>query len=423
MPLRAYLAFAAGQSRLLAFGFLGAFASSFGQTYFIGIFGPAIQSDLALSHTAWGGIYMAGTLASALLLPFTGRRIDDVDLRLYTALVCVLGAVACVVTSLAGGVASLVLAIFLLRQSGQGLMSHTAITSAARYFEAGRGRAIAIASLGFAVGEAVLPVAAVFGIAAVGWRASYSAVGALLVLGLIPATLRLLRDHREPSSPAARGDAMPATHGGTDWTRAQVLRDRRFYLLLPGLLAPSVILTALFFHHLNLADAKGWSHAWITGSYTVYAAGSVATSLVAGTLIDRYDARSLARLMLVPLVFALAVVASFDARWTAWVYLGLLGVNTGIAHTAVSALWAELYGVTHLGAIRSLATSFSVLGSALGPVIVGVLMDGGASIESVCAGFALYCVAASGVLLAALWSPPGSPPGTSSGTPPGPPPR
>ena len=158
--LRAYLAFAAGRHRLLAFGFVGAFASGFGQTYFIGIFGPAIQAELALSHTAWGGVYMAGTLASALVLPFTGKRIDDVDLRVYTALVCLLGAVACAVASVAGGLASLVLAIFLLRQSGQGLMSHTAITSAARYFEAGRGRAIAVAGLGFAVGEAVLPVTA-----------------------------------------------------------------------------------------------------------------------------------------------------------------------------------------------------------------------------------------------------------------------
>ena len=102
----------------------------------------------------------------------------------------------------------------------------------------------------------------------------------------------------------------------------------------------------------------------------------------------------------------LLVVAGFDAPWTAWLYLALLGVNTGIAHTAVAALWAELYGVAHLGAIRALATSCSVLGSALGPVIVGALMDRGVTIEAVCAGFALYCVIATAVLLVALWSPP-----------------
>lgn len=411
MPLRRYLAFAAGQPRLLAFGFVGALSSSFGQTYFIGIFGPAIQADLGLSHTAWGAIYMAGTLLSALVLPWTGRLIDDLDLRVYTVLVCLFGAAACTAAALATGVASLVLAIFALRQAGQGLMSHTAITSVARYFETGRGRAIAVASLGFSVGEAVLPVGAVLVISSLGWRTGYAIAGATLTLVLIPVALWLLAGHgeRHRGHAASLLAAAGSGRGEGDWTRAQVLRDRRFYLLLPGLLAPSVIQTAMFFHHLNLADAKGWSHAWITGSYAIYALAGVVVSLVSGMLIDRYEARSVVRTMLVPLALALVVVAGFDDRWTAWLYLALLGVNTGIAHTGIAALWAELYGVSHLGAIRSLATSCSVLGSALGPVIVGTAMDRGATIEAVCIAFAVFCVVASGALVAALWEPPRAP--------------
>ncbi len=393
MPLVAYVKFAAAHRRLIGFGFLVAFASSFGQTYYIGIFGPAIQSEFGLSHTAWGTIYMLGTLGSALVLPWTGKQIDRLDLRLYTALVGLLAVVACATTALTVNAVMLVAAIFLLRQSGQGLMSHVGITSMARYFDTGRGRAIAIATMGFALGEAVLPFVAVLMIAALGWRWSYGATALTLAFVLVPAALWLLRGHldrhRAHLAELAAPRATERVHTRS-WTRAEMLRDARFYLLLPGVLAPSIVLTAMFFHHLNLADAKAWSHAWMTGSYVVYAVAIVVTSLMAGPAIDRYGAVRLVPYMLIPMIAAMLVVAKFHDPWIAWPYLFLVGVSTAIAHTAVSAMWAELYGVAHLGAIRSLTSAISVLASAMGPVSLGALMDLGVSIETGCLLFALY---------------------------------
>ena len=60
MPIFAYRQLFHTNSRLVVFSFLMALYSSFGQTYFIGVFGPQIQSEFGLSHTAWGSIYMAG---------------------------------------------------------------------------------------------------------------------------------------------------------------------------------------------------------------------------------------------------------------------------------------------------------------------------------------------------------------------------
>lgn len=393
MPLVAYARFAAAHRRLIAFGFLAAFASSYGQTYFIGIFGPAIQSEFGLSHTAWGTIYMFGTLGSALLLPWSGKQIDRLDLRLYTSLVLLLAVVACIVTALAINGLMLVVAIFLLRQSGQGLLSHVGITTMARYFDSGRGRAIALATMGFAVGEAFLPFAAVLMIAALGWRWSYGVTALVLALVLTPAALWLLRGHLDRHRAHLVQLAAPRASEESytrSWTRAEMLRDPRFYLLMPGILAPAFVLTAMFFHHLNLADAKGWSHPWMTGSYVIYALAVIMTSLAAGPAIDRLGAARLVPYMLIPMILAMVVVAQFHAAWIAWPYLFLIGVSTAIAHTAVSAMWAEMYGVTHLGAIRSLATAIGVLASALGPVTLGTLMDHGVSIETGCLMFAAY---------------------------------
>jgi MFS family permease len=303
------------------------------------------------------------------------------------------------------GAAMLVVAVFLLRQTGQGLMSHTAITSMARYYHRERGRAIAIASLGFAVGEAALPVAAVLAIAAIGWRWSYAGIAILLAVGLIPVAFTLLAGHPERhrahlARMATAGEL--GVHAGSSWNRAQVLRDLRFYLVLPAVLAPPTVVTAMFFHHLNIADLKGWSHAWMTSSYVVYAVAVVIVSLGCGQVIDRVGALRVVPFMLAPLAVALGTVALFTSPWIAWPYLFLLGVSVGIAHTAVSAMWAEIYGVLHLGAIKSMIAAFSVFGSALGPVIMGGLMDLGASADQVCWLFAAYALLAAGLLTIGL---------------------
>jgi predicted MFS family arabinose efflux permease len=388
-----YFRFAFSNRPMISFGFLAAFTSSFGQTYFIGIFGPALQAEFGLNHTTWGTIYLIGTLGSAALLSFTGKFIDHMPLRRYTFLVLGLLTLASGSAALVTGTITLVCAIFLLRHAGQGLMSHISMTTMSRAFYAGRGKAIAIATLGYSAGEALLPFLAVLAIGVLGWRWTYGGVALLLGITAIAVLFILPKDFGHGSSIDIADKAQPEeTIPQRSWTRSEVLRDVRIYLLLPGLLAPGIILTAMFFHHLTLAEAKGWSFAWITGSYVIYAGTTIITSLLVGQLIDRLGAVRLVPFMLVPLAMAMLVVAVFNNPFAVWLYMVLLGVCVGIAHTSVSAMWAEIYGVAHLGAIRSLIAAVGVFGTALGPVTMGTLIDRGLSIEQVCMLFAGYIV-------------------------------
>ena len=404
MPIQSYLRLVASQPRLLGFGFAMTFASSIGQTFFIGAFGPSIQQDFALSHGEWGGIYMAGTLLSAALLPWTGAQIDRLPLGRYTGLVVTAMVFAAAFMALVPAAGFLIVAIFLLRQTGQGLASHTGTTATARHSGAHRGKAVALAALGFAAGETILPLLAVLAIAAVGWRVAYGGSAVVLALVLPPILWALLRGSQlgPPSSSAAGAGAGDGAAGS--WTRREVLRDGRFYLLLPAVLAPSFVGTALFFHHLALAELKGWSAAWLTGSYWVYALGTVLATLAAGPLIDRISAVRVLPGFLLPLAGGLLVIWAFDDPIWAWPYLFLMGLTSGIAFTAITALWAEAYGLDHLGAIRSLAAAISVFASALGPAVMGGLMDGGVSVEAICLGFAFYCLIASLLLVVGLRS-------------------
>ena len=392
MPLAAYYRFIADGDRFIWFGFTIGFASSFGQTFFIGLFGPALRTEFGLSHTSWGFIYLLGTLASAALLPFTGRKIDTMDLRVFTTLVCIVMVFAGLFTSLVNGPFMLVIAIFLLRQSGQGLMSHTSLTSTARYFEAGRGRALAVATIGFAASEAVLPRGTVFAIEQIGWRWTYALVAVLVAVVLIPLVHWLLAGHDERHR---RHEQRLASRSGIregvdSWTRAEVLRDKRFYLLLPGILAPAIIGTALFFHHLTIADAKGWSYTWVTGNYAVYAVVIIVVALLSGPLVDRFRAVRMIYGVIPPLILAMLMLAAFDTPWIVPVYLTVLGLNSALYYTVITSLWAEIYGVAHLGSIKSMINALSVLGSALGPVAMGWMLDSGLSVGAICVTGAVF---------------------------------
>jgi len=411
-PIAAYRQLFVTNSRLVVFSFVMALYSSFGQTYFIGVFGPQIQAEFGLSHTLWGSIYLAGTLTSALLMPFTGALIDRFSLSGYALVVGLALAAACAYISVVAGPMMLVLAIFLLRHSGQGLASHISITSMARYFDRDRGRAIAIASLGYSVGEAVLPFFAVLLIAMVGWRWTYGSAAILIGLTLIPATVWLLsnhdRFHRRYLSQLSSKEN-PAAPDVVSWTRGQVLRDPRFYVMSPGLLSSPMIGTAFFFHHLNVAHAKGWSGEWITGTYFFYALAGIITVLLAGPLVDRFQAVRVIQVMLIPMVGACFMLAVADHAFWVIPYMVMMGIHTGLIHTSASALWAELYGPKYLGAIKSLYLALMVFASAVGPVVMGMLMDAGFSIYWICVFFGIFISAGALLIVVALRMRPNTP--------------
>jgi predicted MFS family arabinose efflux permease len=277
----------------------------------------------------------------------------------------------------------------------------------ARYHGPDRGKALAIASVGMAVAEAMLPLLAVLAIATIGWRQTYGIAGMVIGLVLLPASLWLLGDHRtrHDRHVAMLAEPRAVSRASTrDHTRWQMLSERRFYLILPAFLAPSYIMTALFFHHLTLADGKGWSATWMTGQYWVFAVCAILASLASGPLIDRFTATRVMPLFLLPLTLALVLLTPALAPLWLLAYLALLGLTSGLAFTGFSALWAELYGARHLGAIRSLASAISVFASALGPVTVGLLLDAGMKMETICLGFAAYCFGATMMLVQALRS-------------------
>lgn len=388
--------------RLLGFGVLLTAFSSFGQTFFIALFGAELRGAFGLSHGGLGTLYAVATLGSALTLIWLGGRIDRTDLRLYAGLSAGGIAVACLIMAAAPGPAILLVALFALRLTGQGLLTHTAMTTMARRFQADRGRAIGIAVLGLPLGEAVFPALAVASIAAIGWRASWVAASILAAAVLIPSILLLLRgdaERPERSSPEPADDRrigpVDATRQTTrSWSRRQVVADPRFYAILAVVMAPPFLITGFFFHQTHLAATKGWTLSWIATCFVAYAAANVVGALATGPLVDRIGAQRLLPAYLAPLSIALLVLAVSSAPAAAMVYMISAGFGMGAGVIVQTALWAEIYGTVHLGAVRALTTSLMVVASALSPPLMGGLIDRGVTMESIALVAIGYCVMA-----------------------------
>ena len=318
-----YFSFIRAEYRFLLFGFLMMGLSNFGQTFFIALYSAYFRETFALTNTQFGGIYSAVTLASAVCLLYSGKLIDRWRLSVFAGATLIGLALACLVIFMANELWMLALGLFMLRQFGQGLSSHTGMTATSRAYQKNRGRATALVQLGYAGFEGFFPVMAITLMALFGWQQSWLVFGVFLALVALPLLVFLSRF--EPLPKEAAGD-VPT--GSVD--RSHVLRDRRFYLVLPLYVAPPFLLTGMFFHQIVLADERGWSLALLAGAFSLYAGMKIAASLVSGIVVDRITALRALPFSAIPLILAFASLLlppDTFGIYAPFVYLGLCGIE------------------------------------------------------------------------------------------------
>jgi len=226
--------------------------------------------------------------------------------------------------------------------------------------------------------------------AAIGWRAAWWAIVVVLAVAL-PALWRLARLERQPE--AAAVGVRRAT--APDRTRREALQDWAFWPLLLAMAPPALVGNTLFFHQIHLVELKGWSLEAFVGSFSIMAALTVLSTVVAGRWVDRVGAVRLMALYLWPLATGCILLSVTSGFWCVPVFMCLFGITNGFSLTLFGALWPEVYGLKHLGAIRALVSSSLVLVSALGPGVSGWLLDSGISFTHQVAALGVFCGATS----------------------------
>ena len=386
--------------KVIIFGFIFTFFSSFGQSFFLGLFNSSIRDALSITHGQFGSIFASATLLSSLVLVWIGKKIDDVNILKFASYVIIFLSISCFIFSKISSIIFLFIGIFLMRLAGQGLTTHTATTTISRYFEKNRGRALSTCWLGLSLAEFTMPVLIVFLLTFIEWRDIWISISILIIIVLPVTAYTLVRnvrlDTREDSS--KKDDTRREIK---QWKRIEVLKDYRFYIICMTMLAMPWIATGTFVYQSFISTSKGWGPYVIAQSFMAYSIFSVITLFVSGFLIDKFSSRRLLIYMNIPLLMATVVLFYFDSSFSSFIFLGLIGISNGLANVLGSSTWAEIYGVKYIGSIKALTTALMVFSTAFGTALFGILIDNGLSIEQIaivsgvyilCSIFLLYLV-------------------------------
>jgi len=377
--------------KVIIFGFIFTFFSSFGQSFFLGLFNAPIRNELGISHGQFGNIYASATICSSLLLIWLGKKIDDYRILNYSFFVVILLFVSSLFFSFINSVYFLAAAIFLMRLSGQGLMSHASTTTISRFFERSRGKALSTIWFGLSTAEFILPVLVTYFFLIYSWRTVWQGIAILIILFLPFVILHTIKsinlDTREINS-----NSKPKKSKIKSWKRRDVIKDYRFYIVSLNMLAMPWIATGIFVYQSFITDSKMWAVYTIPKAFMVYSITSIVSLFLSGFLVDKFTGRKLILFMNMPLLLAMFVLFQFNHEVFAYIFLGLIGVSNGLANILGSSTWAEIYGVKYIGSIKALTTAFMVFSTAFGTGIFGLLIDYGFTIENIAFVGGVYIV-------------------------------
>ena len=383
--------------KIIIFGFIFTFFSSFGQSFFLGLFNAPIRNELGITHGQFGNIYAMATIFSSVLLIWIGKKIDHYQIFYYSFFVIILLFLSSIFFSFINSIFLLALGIFLMRFSGQGLMSHTSTTTISRFFEKSRGKALSTIWFGLSSAEFILPVFVTYFFLIYSWRTVWQGIAIIIILFLPVVIFYTIRSVKLESREKDQNTKLNLKI--KSWRRMEVIKDFRFYIVSLNMLAMPWVATGVFVYQSFITDSKMWSIYTIPKAFMIYSITSIITLFFSGFLVDKFTSRKLIPLMNIPLLFAMLVLFYYEQEISAFIFLGLIGVSNGLANVLGSSTWAEIYGVKYIGSIKALTTALMVFSTAFGTAVFGVLIDSGYDIENIALIAGIYVIVSLALLV------------------------
>ncbi len=368
--MRDFIPFLKANYKKVSFGWLLTFMSSFGQTFLISLYVPQIIKEFQVTEGFFGAIYAICTVVASIIMLSVGHTVDYKPVKKVTAYTIVGIALSSILLGFSYHIVFLFIALVGLRLCGQGLLSHISMTVISKYYDENRGKALSFSSLGYSMGEALLPIIISFILALFDWRIAAISSGVFLLVYLVRLKYTNLVAFDNQLSPEGRSSTLSLLK---DYKG--VVFDKRFAIMMPASFMLSFTSTAVFFYQYVFVENKGWSVQLYATFFTVYAITRFLFSLFGGLWVDRFTAKKMFRFYMLPIALGLLPFAFMESIIGALIFLILAGITVGMAGTVKTSLIAEIYGTEKMGAIRSVFTMFMVISTALGPLIVGALID------------------------------------------------
>ncbi len=401
-----YRLFVQKYHRYLFFGFILTFCSCLGQMFFISLFGGHFCQEIGLSYGELGWIYSLTTLGSGFLLLWFAPKIEHYKVSYFTLLVLAILIASMFLLSQVKSWMAFFMVLLSLRFFSQSMLGHIAMTTIAKIFPYHRGKAVGIISMGFSLGEALLPLIIVTLTNFLSWQQIWKVLAGFLAVIVVPSLFFLFK-RIDLEGNIKHAPLLPNTmiispgDNSRLWTRSEVLKDKKFYLLLPALLSPTLILTGIFFSHIPLGAEKNWDLNWLAASFSIFALSNLFSCLYFGKKIDEKGC-----FFIMPYVLPLLSLGLFslvfisDPIFSVMLYMFCAGMAVGGNRVVLNTIWVELYGMERLGEIRGMVVFICIVCASISPSLFGHLLDRGVAMQSILAASCVYVMLS---MLALKW--------------------
>ncbi len=371
------------------------------------VFYVALRQEFGWSAASTAGVFSLYMGVLAVSSPVVGWLLDRYGARRLLTLAALLVGVSLWSCSAIHTLWHFYLAYGLLLALGQtGLSSGATSVVLARWFPDMRGRAIALADIGTALGTAIYSPWSQWLIETYGWRSAFMWLGSSVIVLLVP--LNCWQRSAPPvSSPPSAGHASAAQaeaveDNAVSWTLAQALRSVPFWMLFGALFFSSIGQQVVNVHLVALLVSIGvtaMAAATVGGLVNFVSLGG---RVGCGWLTDRLGGETsytIATLCSIAGMGVLLGLTPANATWLLVIFVTIFGLGKGSSGIAIPAKAVDIFHGERLGTIFGLINTASGLGGALGPWWGGLIVDRTGSYQA-----ALLCsIATADLAIACIW--------------------
>ncbi|MFA9556622.1 MFS transporter [Evansella sp. AB-rgal1] len=363
------------------------FFSGPGQTYSISIFIDAYIKDFGWSSTLVSTMYMFATVAAGFLLFLVGRAVDKYGPRKMVVIVSSLLGFASLFNSFITGPVMLFLGFFMLRLFGQGSMTLIPGTLVPQWFLQMRGRALSFMAIGGFASSALLPPLNAWMIDTFTWPVAWRIWAALLLLFFVPTALFFVRNKPEDvgllpdgvsensDSDSSKESDVQETVKEDNWTLKEAMRTKSFWFILFCVGVPSMVNTGIVFHFISIMGDQGISRQTAAFILSLMAFISFPISLVAGVVVDKVKVNYVLGCTFIGQILIMVLLAFTVNEGMAIAFGIARGLVGGFEMICLNMIWPTYFGRKHLGSIKGIAVTLTVLGSAFGPLPLALAFD------------------------------------------------
>ena len=374
---------------IVIIGTLGVWASVPGQTLGVSTFTDPVKDALGLTRDKFSLAYALGTIGSSLLLGIAGKWFDKYGARKVAFLAALGLAFSLALSSQSHVISTFILNVFnsksylipfvvimfcffLIRFTGQGVLTMASRNMIMLWFDKYRGTVNAFSSIAVSLGFSISPLFIDYLIEGNGWQKAWQILAlVLLIMALViyvfyrdsPEKMGLKPD----GNLVKKNDKAKSDIDRKQFTKSEALGTRAFWMYSLMLAFNAYFITGLTFNIVSVFDNVGLTKADAISIFVPMSIISVTTSFIFNAISDFIKLKNLLFTMILGGVIVSLGLALLSLPMGYYLLIIGSGLMGGLFAVLISVTWPRFFGRKNLGAISGVTMQMIVFASALGP--------------------------------------------------------